>query len=283
MRKCIFLSLFIYVTINSKAQPGNLYFKNLTQDNGLSNNKVKCILQDKRGFIWMGTEDGLNRFDGNQFVVFRNQPTSSSGISGNIITDLLEDKEGILWIATEDGGLNRYDYRLPPKEQFRQFKHVPGDSNSIPVNVINGILEDKYGNLWLATSGASVIRLNKKTGNFDFRVKAGKKVYDLCMDEKGVIWGGREGGSILKIDPVTCYVEVQEKYENYYLKLPHVVVTTLFRDSDNNMWFGSWDKALYRYNASTRQEDVFSYNSSTYSFQADEAISFNEDTRAGSG
>lgn len=103
MRKCILSILSIYITMHSQAQPSNLYFKKITYENGLSNNKVKCILQDKRGFIWMGTEDGLNRFDGTQFAVFRNQPTNSSGISGNIITDLLEDQEGILWIATEDG------------------------------------------------------------------------------------------------------------------------------------------------------------------------------------
>lgn len=234
-------------------------------------------MQDKRGFIWFGTEDGLNRFDGSHFVVFRHQPSQLSGLSGNIITDLLEDKEGVLWIATEDGGLNRYDYRLPPKEQFRQFKHRPNDTTSIPVNVINSMLEDTMGNIWLATSGASVLRFNKKISKFDNIVKVGRTVYDLCMDGKGIIWGGREGGSILKINPSNSHYEVQKEYENFYLKLPHVVVTSLFKDSKDNMWFGSWDKALYRYNSVTKKEEVFSSSRSPFSFGKDEAISFNED------
>ncbi|MEO6001169.1 MAG: two-component regulator propeller domain-containing protein [Chitinophagaceae bacterium] len=259
------------------AQLAELYFNKLTIENGLSNNKVKCILQDKRGFIWVGTEDGLNRFDGTHFVVFRHQPSNNYGISGNIISDILEDKEGILWIATQDGGLNRYDYRLPPKDQFRQFKHLPHDTSSIPVNGINAMLQDTLGNIWLATSGASVIRFNKAHEKFDYKVKIGRTVYDLCLDEQGIIWAGREGGSILKIDPLTTKYESQKEYENYYLKLPHVVVTCLFRDNDNDMWYGSWDRALYRYNNSTRKEETFASSSNPFSFSDDEALSFKED------
>ena len=89
------------------AQPATLYFRNLNTDNGLSHNKVNCILQDKRGFTWIGTDDGLNRYDGYRFQVFRHEPSDTSTISGNMITDLLEDKHGVLWIATADGGLTK--------------------------------------------------------------------------------------------------------------------------------------------------------------------------------
>src|SRR4028119_466016 len=108
--------VLLHIVVCVRGQQQDLYFKNLNSENGLSNNKVKCILQDRRGFMWFGTEDGLNRFDGTHFVTFRHQPSSSIGISGNIITDILEDEEGLLWIATEGGGLNRYDYKLPPKD-----------------------------------------------------------------------------------------------------------------------------------------------------------------------
>ncbi len=278
MVRCIvFIFSFQFSVVYTLAQQPDLYFKKINTENGLSNNIVKCILQDKRGFIWVGTEDGLNRFDGARFVVFRHQPNGLSGISGNIITDMLEDKNGVIWIATEDGGLNRYDHRLPPKEQFRQFKHRPDDPASIPVNFINSILEDSYENIWLATSGASVLRFNKKTQKFDYRVNVGRTVYDLCQDKNGIIWAGRQGGSILKINPLNGAYKVQKEYENFYQKLPHVVVTTLFRDSEENMWFGSWDKALYRYNNVTQKEEIFTGTRSPYAFANDEAISFNED------
>jgi ligand-binding sensor domain-containing protein len=96
------------------AQKPSLYFERLTTQNGLSNNKVNCFIQDQRGFMWIGTNDGLNRYDGQYFTIFRKQQDNGSGLSGNIITDLVEDKKEILWIATADGGLTKYDYHQPP-------------------------------------------------------------------------------------------------------------------------------------------------------------------------
>ena len=149
--------VFFSYLLPSNAQQPVLYFKRMNQANGLSNNKVNCILQDRRGFTWIGTDDGLNRYDGYNFKVFKNIPGEPSSLSGNTITDLHEDKNGILWIATADGGISRYDYRLPNEKKFRQYKHQPGDSSSIPVNIVNALEEDAAGDLWLATSGAAIL------------------------------------------------------------------------------------------------------------------------------
>jgi ligand-binding sensor domain-containing protein len=175
MRPASLLSLLLFVCGCIFAQPASLYFENITTQNGLSHNKVNCIIQDKRGFIWMGTNDGLNRYDGKHFTVYKNTPGNNTTISGNIITDLVEDENEILWIATADGGLTKYDYRLESSRQFRQYKNVPGDSNSIPVNIINKILQDSRGYLWIATSGYYVLRFDKKSGRFTSPVKAGTK------------------------------------------------------------------------------------------------------------
>ena len=273
----IWLSLLLLLASN--AQQPVLYFKRLSQANGLSNNKVNCILQDKRGFTWIGTDDGLNRYDGNNFLVFKNIPGQSSSVSGNTITDLHEDKDGILWIATADGGISRYNYRLPPEEQFRQYKHHPGDSSSIPVNIINALQEDRDGYLWLATSGSAVLRFDKKTEKFKKPAGVGGwTIYDMAFDKDNIMWAGREGGSILKVDPKTFQWQVDPKYINFYAALPHVVVTRLFRDSKKNIWFGSWDKVVYRYNAETGIEESFSSQAGQpFSFGADEPIAFNED------
>src|SRR5688500_11583496 len=106
------LLIVLCFSSNTLSQSPALYFEKINVQNGLSHNKVNCILQDKRGFIWLGTDDGLNRFDGRDFIIFRNDPNDSTTISGNIITDLLEDKQGRIWIATSDGGMSRYDYTL---------------------------------------------------------------------------------------------------------------------------------------------------------------------------
>ncbi len=256
------------------AQQPSLYFRKLTVENGLSNNKVNCIIQDSRGFTWFGTDDGLNRYDGNRVQIFN---TITSGISGNIITDILEGKNGILWITTSDGGLSTYDYRLHPRDQFKQYKHLPGDSNSIPTNVLNSLLEDKNGNIWIATNGYSAIYFDKKAEKFSCPFTFVPNILDLQFDEAGIIWAGRLAGSIMKIDPVSLKFEVDSNYENIYARLPHVVVTSIFRDSRNNMWFGSWDKAVYRYNSSVKKEEMFNGADSPHSFGKDEPLAFNED------
>lgn len=260
------------------AQPPNLYFKKINTGNGLSHNKVNCIVQDKRGFTWIGTDDGLNRYDGNNFLIFRNTPGSAAGISGNIITALWEDEKGILWIATSDGGLSRYDYRLPVAQQFKQYKNKPGDKTSIPVNIINALVQDENGFLWLATSGKRVIRFNKQTEKFDEPVTIGTATaLALCLDNNKNIWVGRQGGGLLKVHTQSLQLNFDKQYSNLYAKLPHVVVTSLFMDSDKNIWYGSWDKVLYKYNASNGQEEVF--QESSFSFLNDEIDGMTEDSQ----
>ncbi|MBC7866305.1 MAG: histidine kinase, partial [Gloeobacteraceae cyanobacterium ES-bin-316] len=273
-----FVGLTLAMLAPALAQRPVMYFQRLTQANGLSNNKVNCILQDKRGFTWIGTDDGLNRYDGYNFIIFKNNPSESSSISGNSITDLHEDKEGLLWIATADGGISKYDYREQPAKQFTQFKHHPGNNKSIPVNIVNDLQEDKTGNLWLATSGAGVLKFDKGKAFFHKPPGMGEwTIYDMSFDENGILWAGREGGSILKVNPKNLEWQADQRYLNVYAALPHVVVTSLFKDSKNNMWFGSWDKAVYRHTTANTEESFVAQKNNTFSFGNDEAISFNED------
>ncbi|MGB8190439.1 MAG: two-component regulator propeller domain-containing protein [Chitinophagaceae bacterium] len=274
---CFFFLLL--PALQSAGYTPSLYFRNLSNVNGLSHNKVNCILEDRRGFMWFGTDDGLNRYDGNKFVVFRHQPSDSASISGNIITSLLEDKSGIIWIATADGGLTKYDYRLSPGRQFRQYKHSIADSSSIPVNIINALIEDQYGFLWLGTSGHGVLKFDKKKEIFEPVPNKARTALALCLDGKGMIWAGREGGGFIKIDPRNSKVQADKRYDDVYVKLPHMVVTSLFKDSRNHIWFGSWDKVVYRYNNHSQAEEVFSNTADPYSFGKDDALSFAEDHR----
>jgi ligand-binding sensor domain-containing protein len=276
----------VSAVICARSQSPSLFFEKITVQDGLSNDNVNCIFQDKKGFIWLGTNDGLNRFDGHNFIIFRNRPGDTTSISGNTITDLLEDAEGILWIATSDGGLARYDQKAPPPRQFKQYKHQPGDDRSIPVNIINAMVEDGLGYLWLATSGAAVIRFEKKTGKFDFPVPGGpqaasgpRAALDLCSDKQGHIWAGRQGGGILQIDPVKVSYDYDRRYDNLYARLPHAVVSSLFCDENKNMWYGSWDKVLYRYDPLTKKETIYQQDGFPGHFANDEIISFAEDNK----
>src|SRR5689334_18423526 len=78
-----------------------MYFENITKTDGLSDNEVSCFYQDKEGFLWIGTRNGLNRFDGSHFTIFQNNPNDPHSISGNSVIDILQDSDGMIWIATK--------------------------------------------------------------------------------------------------------------------------------------------------------------------------------------
>lgn len=269
----------LLLAITGAAQKPSLYFNNLSAVNGLSNNKVNCILQDRRGFMWIGTDDGLNRYDGYRFQTFRHEK-SKNGLSGNIITDLHEDEEGVIWISTADGGLTRYNYHLPASEQFKSFRHAPADAQAISANILNAIEEDANGFLWLASSGQGLLRFDKKKREFSEPVKRpSRTVLALCKDNKGKIWAGREGGGLIRVDPVSFECEEDSRYKDVYAKLPHQTVTSLFRDRSGNIWMGSWDKVVYRIENSGKDLSVFSSSSKPYSFIPDDPLCFAEDNR----
>ncbi len=272
-----FFLLVIYCMAG--AQEPSLYFEKINIQNGLSHNKVNCVLQDRRGFIWIGTDDGLNRYDGKNFITFRNLPGDTTTISGNIITGILEDENETMWIATADGGLSSYRYQLSPDHQFKQFRNQPGDPYSIPGNIINDLLDDKHGNLWIATGGHNIVKFDKEKQTFATPVSKSSRrtILSLCLDEKGNIWAGREGGGLLKMNPLSMKYEEDKRYENLYAKLPHAAVTSLFKDHQDNIWYGSWDKVLYRYNSKKNKEEVFQTTLSPHSFINDEISCFAQD------
>ncbi len=246
MPRFLVLSILWLFCIPVNAQDPVFRFRKIGIELGLSNKRVNCILQDKLGFTWIGTDDGLNRFDGNSFTIFRHEPGNAFSIGGNIIQDLCEDKDGRLWIATEDGGLSRYDRYAEPSRQFKNFRHLPGDSSTIPVNAINAVLYDTSGKIWLATSGAGIVQFIIGSEEF-IRINSPLRstITDICYDQNQLIWAGTQGGGLFKMNPRTLKIWYDQAYMNPYKKLPHVTVTTIYTDSNDKIWFGSWDPIIY--------------------------------------
>ncbi len=126
------------------AQPDQIFFKHLSTDQGLSQGLVNCLLKDQEGFIWAGTQDGLNRFDGYQFSIFRNEPGDATSLSNNYIWTLFEDTDGKIWIGTYGGGLCSFDKKT---ERFQTFL----TGNSPKQNSIRAIEQSPDGFIFLGT------------------------------------------------------------------------------------------------------------------------------------
>lgn len=139
---CLFLLCLLFLPVVSAGGKGNdFHFRHYTNKNGLSHNTVYCSLQDRKGFMWFGTEDGLNRFDGYTFKVYRYNSYQPTSLLHNRIISLFEDSEGRIWVCTE-GGTCVYDYRT---DSFRPFSLYPGKDTP---EYFQFVREDRQKNLW---------------------------------------------------------------------------------------------------------------------------------------
>jgi ligand-binding sensor domain-containing protein len=137
----------------------NLKLERLSIEEGLSQSSVYSIGQDSKGFMWFGTTDGLNRYDGYQFKTYRFHPRVPKSLSNNRIYCVYEDRQGALWIGTGGGGLNRYNRA---HENFNQFLITSDDNLSLSNNYITKIYEDQWGNLWIGTRGNGLFYIQQR-------------------------------------------------------------------------------------------------------------------------
>jgi ligand-binding sensor domain-containing protein/signal transduction histidine kinase len=172
-----------------------LKFSHLTTNDGLSQGYVTAILQDRRGFMWFATRDGLNRYDGDAFVVYKNNPNDPRSLSSNFIQDLMEDEEGYLWLATNTG-VDKFD---PTTERFTRYLHDRNKPDSIGGSSVKSIAQDNRGNLWFGTEDAGLDKLDAKTGTFThYRNDSGGRfvgrITQVIADSHGDIWFVGERG-----------------------------------------------------------------------------------------
>ncbi len=122
-----------------------LKFEHLSVAQGLSQSGVSCIWLDRQGFMWFGTSDGLNKYDGYSFTVYKHEAADSTSLSVDWVLSIYEDRAGTLWIGTFSGGLNCFD---PVTEQFTRFVHDANNPQSLSNNQVNAVCEDHTGALW---------------------------------------------------------------------------------------------------------------------------------------
>ncbi len=251
----------VSVTVPRDRRPrhNDIRFDRMSIAEGLSQSTVQCILQDRRGFMWFGTEDGLNQFDGYSFTVFRHDPQDANSLSTNYVRCLLEDQTGALWIGTWGGGLDRLD---PETGQFTHYKHNPVDRHSLGHDNILCLYEDRSGRLWIGTGGGGLDLFDRENDRFihhehaphDERTLSDNAVSAVLEDQWGELWVGTAQGGLNRLTPgrgqFTHYRSVSEN--------PHSLssdrITAIHEDSEGVIWIGTADGGLCRLD---RQNDRF--------------------------
>ncbi len=183
-------------------------YQSISTAQGLSQGMVFDLLQDKEGFIWVATKNGLNRYDGYNFKIFTNDPYNTQSLSSNTIVELFEDSKGRIWAGTENAGVNVYD---KASGKFYRIAHSKSNPLSLSGNGIRSILEMPDGRILLATdaAGLNIIELSndlfeKNTVPVITRLSLpnAAQVYGMGTDSSGVTWIGGMDGSVYRFDPL---------------------------------------------------------------------------------
>lgn len=249
MRK-IFVLWLLLLPVVSLAQPYTV--KQLGIEKGLSNNYVVSIAQDKQGFLWFATEEGLNKFDGTRFITYlKNEDLTRQGITGNELNCLLDDpQDSILWIGTQRAGLNAYDY---VNNTFLCYRHDDENPESLITDDVTKIVAATDGNLWITTYWRGVDYFDKKAGKFiHYNTQtvpglASDNIWSVVDGGDGKLYMGHvhHGFSVLSLK--------DKKVKNFMhdpedpVSLPGNGVTCIYKDLSGNIWLGT-DRGLALFN-----------------------------------
>ncbi|NJC97296.1 MAG: GAF domain-containing protein [Anaerolineae bacterium] len=220
-----------------------LRFDHIGIEQGLSQSSVRIIFQDSIGFLWFGTEDGLNRYDGYSFKTYKPDPDSSNSLSDRWITSIVEDRDGYLWIGTRHGGLNRYD---PRSESFTQFRNIDSDPTSLVDDHVNVLYLDRDDNLWVGTPKG--LDLYDRTGahftHFSYNPTkpeslTGKNITVIYQDSRGRYWIGTTAGGLNRFDPQSrTFVPYQHNPDDEN-SISNDYVTAIAESLNSTLWIGT--------------------------------------------
>jgi signal transduction histidine kinase/ligand-binding sensor domain-containing protein/CheY-like chemotaxis protein len=221
-------------------------FRNLTTDMGLSNGDVFCFEQDYEGFIWIGTADGLNKFDGTYFSVFKYHQNDSNSLPSGYINIVYEDRYNTLWIGTVNG-LCIYNRDM---NNFKRINCISENGSRVIFHVY-AIFEDSYNNLWIGST-AGIHRLDRQNYvlNECFNKQCDREIIsncnDICQDKTGNLWFAMDNeiyGGLIKYNPETGEFKKYTR-NSPDLRLKENTITCLMADNVNNIWIGYKSKGV---------------------------------------
>ena len=244
----LFFHLLVPAISFGQSDTKNIRFEYLGIEHGLSKSIVYDIIRDRKGFMWFATGYGLNRFDGYNFTVFKNDPFNDSSIPSNDIRTLYEDPNGEIWIGSYERGISIYN---PEEENFRSFSYSETDNTTLSHNRVNTIIGHNE-NVWIGTAHG-LNRFDKKSNSFENYFHepdnpnslSYNNIQSLLIDSQGILWVGTRNG-LNRYNPQT------DDFERFYAdgrsgSLPDSTILALHEDPKGNLWIGTKNKGLCKY------------------------------------
>ena len=254
----IFFLLFLSVTYS---EPHKYQFEKISVEHGLSQSIILNIFQDSKGFLWISTQEGLNKYDGYKFIHYKNEPGNNNSLSDNYVRTVLEDTDYNLWITTDEGGLNKFD---PENETFTRFTHDEKNPNSIVDNNTTAMVSDNSGNLWIGTNYNGLDYFDKRTEKF-FHYRKDKTKNNALLDnhitalyydvDDKYLWVGTYGGlNILELSTgkfidLNKFLFTKGITENRWIRKIH-------RDRNSNIWIATDAAGLFKINNFSSHENL---------------------------
>ncbi len=237
------------LTQNNFYLNNEIKFERLAIENGLSNNIAFGMTQDKKGFMWFATLDGLIKYDGYTLTRYQNNPKDSNSLGDNIVMSVYEDHTGLIWVGTAGGGgVNSFD---PQTAEWKRYPHHPGNPNSMGKGSIEGIEEDRNGAIWFGSTDG-LTRYNPKKNRFtifehnpkDKYSLGNNRVYSIVEDKAGILWIGTDEGVNLFDPKQERFYQVGGDFRDSLL-LKKTLIHHIYKDQQGLLWLSSFDSGVF--------------------------------------
>jgi ligand-binding sensor domain-containing protein len=246
MRWLISLSLLVVIASTTQAQSIELAFDRFSQVRGLGNRSVYSVAQDDNSFLWLGSQDGLLRFDGYELKIYKSNLRDRNSLADNNIRALAKDKQGNLWIATQGGGLDQFDQK---KEHFTHYANDPNNPNSISGNAVWSVFVDKENRVWAGTFSDGLNVFDPKQKKFNRISSVRDPVMAIAQSPDGLIWFG--AGGLNSIDPQSGSTR------NFPLKIEDGApsnsgIRAIVIAQDGRIWAATDEDGIYVFDVSSK-------------------------------
>jgi ligand-binding sensor domain-containing protein len=231
----VLIICILYVTLHASDLNGSDFkFDHLTMEQGLSYNAVEVIIQDHKGYLWIGTRNGLNRYDGYEIKVFSHDPDNPHSLRDNVIEAIFEDRLGTLWIGTQNGWLEKYDRNTGQFSHYQLGTHV------------QSIMEGNDSTFWIGTLDPGLIHFNPTNSDTSI-VRTFRNIKSILEDQQRKVWVVSPNRGVGKYDPVSKHFKIVNVGAS---------VGSAIELGPGMFWFGTYHDGIIEYNSETREKRV---------------------------